>query len=108
MTLGIGAAGALLQYVQDTQRTALPHLRGLVPEQRDHAVQLDAASRRNLELEINLGGDNRRTLAGVMDRTVTPMGSRLLRRWINRPLRSHAPLKARQQAIASLLERYPV
>lgn len=100
----IGAAGALLQYVQDTQRTALPHLRGLAPEQRDQAVQLDAASRRNLELEVNLGGDNRRTLAGVMDRTATPMGSRLLRRWINRPLRSHAPLQARQQAIAALLD----
>lgn len=104
MELGIGAAGALLQYVQDTQRTALPHLRSLVPEQRDQAVQLDAASRCNLELEINLGGDNRRTLAGVMDRTATPMGSRLLRRWINRPLRAHAPLRARQQAIVSLLE----
>ena len=104
MELGTGAAGALLQYVQDTQRTALPHLRALVPEQRDHAVQLDAASRRNLELEINLGGDNRRTLAGVMDRTATPMGSRLLRRWINRPLRDHAQLRGRQQAIATLLE----
>jgi DNA mismatch repair protein MutS len=104
LTLGIGAAGALLQYVQDTQRTALPHLRGLSVEQREQAVLLDAASRRNLELEINLGGDNRHTLAGVMDRTATPMGSRLLRRWINRPLRAHGQLRARQQAIAMLLE----
>jgi len=104
LTLGIGAAGALLQYVQDTQRSALPHLRGLSVEQREQAVLLDAASRRNLELEVNLGGDNRRTLAGVMDRTATPMGSRLLRRWINRPLRDHALLRARQQAIATLLD----
>ncbi|HEX9802123.1 MAG TPA: DNA mismatch repair protein MutS [Gammaproteobacteria bacterium] len=104
MTLGIGAAGALLQYVQETQRTALPHLRSITPESREQAVQLDAASRRNLELELNLGGDHRRTLAGVMDRTATPMGSRLLRRWLNRPLRDHATLRARQQAIASLLE----
>jgi len=104
LTLGIGAAGALLQYVQDTQRSALPHLRGLSVEQREQAVLLDAASRRNLELEINLGGDNRRTLAGVMDRTATPMGSRLLRRWLNRPLRDHNRLRARQQAIATLLE----
>ncbi len=102
--LGIGAAGALLQYAQDTQRTTLPHLRGLTLEQRDQAVQLDAASRRNLELEHNLGGDHRRTTAGVLDRTATPMGSRLLRRWINRPLRERAPLRARQQAIATLLE----
>jgi len=104
LTLGIGAAGALLQYVQDTQRSALPHLRGLSVEQREQAVLLDAASRRNLELEINLGGDNRHTLAGVMDRTATPMGSRLLRRWINRPLRDHGQLHARQQTIATLLE----
>lgn len=104
MELAISAAGALLQYVQETQRTTLPHLQRLIPEQRDQAVQLDAASRRNLELEHNLGGDHRRTLAGVMDRTTTPMGSRLLRRWINRPLRQHAALHARQQAIASLLE----
>jgi len=104
MTLGIGAAGALLQYVQETQRTALPHLRSITPESREQAVQLDAASRRNLELELNLGGDHRRTLAGVMDRTATPMGSRLLRRWLNRPLRDHATLRARQQAIATLLE----
>ncbi|MFO7592748.1 MAG: DNA mismatch repair protein MutS [Pseudomonadota bacterium] len=105
MPLAIGAAGALLQYVQDTQRTALPHLRGLTVELRDNAVLLDAASRRNLELEVNLGGDNRRTLAGVMDRTATPMGSRLLRRWINRPLRDRGRLSARQQVITALMEQ---
>ncbi len=105
MPLAIGAAGALLQYVQDTQRTALPHLRGLSVEQRDDAVLLDAASRRNLELEHHLGGDHRRTLAGVMDNTATPMGSRLLRRWINRPLRDRQTLSKRQQAITTLLEQ---
>jgi DNA mismatch repair protein MutS len=105
MPLAIAAAGALLQYVQETQRTALPHLRGLTVEHRENALLLDAASRRNLELEVNLGGDNRRTLAGVMDRTATPMGSRLLRRWINRPLRDRHRLSARQQTINTLLEQ---
>ncbi len=104
MPLAIGAAGALLHYVQETQRTSLPHLRGLAVENRDEAVQLDGASRRNLELEINLAGNNSNTLAGVMDRTATPMGSRLLRRWINRPLRDRAMLRLRQNAIAALLE----
>jgi DNA mismatch repair protein MutS len=99
------AAGALLHYVQETQRGALPHLHGLTLEQHDEALQLDAASRRNLELESNLGGDNRHTLAGVMDRAATAMGSRLLRRWINRPLRDHQTLRGRQQAIATLLEQ---
>ncbi len=99
------AAGALLHYVQETQRGALPHLHGLSLEQHDEAVQLDAASRRNLELETNLGGDNRNTLAGVMDRAATAMGSRQLRRWINRPLRDHQALRGRQQAIETLLEQ---
>ncbi len=99
------AAGALLHYVQETQRGALPHLHGLTLESHDEALQLDAASRRNLELETNLGGNDRNTLAGVMDRAATAMGSRLLRRWINRPLRDHTRLRGRQQAIATLLEQ---
>ncbi|HEY0634815.1 MAG TPA: DNA mismatch repair protein MutS [Gammaproteobacteria bacterium] len=104
MQLAIGAAGALLHYVQETQRTALPHLRGLAVENRDEAIQLDGASRRNLELELNLAGNHSNTLAGVMDRTATPMGSRLLRRWLNRPLRDREVLRLRQNAIAALLE----
>ena len=104
MQLAIAAAGCLLQYVKDTQRTALPHLRGLQVEKREDSIVLDAASRRNLELETNLGGGREHTLAWVMDRTSTPMGSRLLRRWINRPLANHDALRHRHQAIAVLLE----
>ena len=104
LPLAIGAAGALLQYVQDTQRAALPHLRGLAVERHDEAVILDAATRRNLELEYNLAGDPRHTLAAVLDRCTTAMGSRLLRRWLNRPLRKQQTLRARQQAIATLQE----
>lgn len=102
--LAISAAGCLLQYVKDTQRTALPHLRGLQVERREDSIVLDAASRRNLELETNLGGGREHTLAWVMDRTATPMGSRLLRRWINRPLANHTALRQRHQAIAVLLD----
>jgi DNA mismatch repair protein MutS len=104
LDLAISAAGCLLQYVKDTQRTALPHLRGLQVERREDSIVLDAASRRNLELETNLGGGREHTLAWVMDRTATPMGSRLLRRWINRPLADHDALRHRHQAIAVLLE----
>ncbi|MGH8372973.1 MAG: DNA mismatch repair protein MutS [Gammaproteobacteria bacterium] len=100
----IAAGGALLQYVQETQRTALPHLTGLITERRDDALILDAATRRNLELETNLAGRAEYTLAGVMDRTVTSMGGRLLRRWLNRPLRDHALLRERYHAIATLQE----
>ncbi len=104
LTVALGAAGAVLQYVQETQRAALPHIRGLGLERRDDAVLLDAASRRNLELEFSLGGNPEHTLAGVVDHTATPMGSRLLRRWLNRPLRDHTVLGARQQAVAALGE----
>ncbi|MGE5625678.1 MAG: DNA mismatch repair protein MutS [Bacillota bacterium] len=100
----IAAAGALLQYVQETQRTALPHLTGLTVERRDEALILDAATRRNLELETSLVGRHEYTLAGVLDRCVTPMGSRLLRRWLNRPLRDHGLLKARYHCVGTLME----
>ena len=103
MPLAVAAAGCLLQYVKDTQRSALPHLTGLSVEQREDSVILDAASRRNLELEYSLSGQHEQTLFGVLDRNVTPMGSRLLRRWLNRPLRDRSILQARQQSIHWLL-----
>ena len=102
LPLAIGAAGALLHYVHETQRTALPHIRSLRVERREDTVILDAATRRNLELEHSLLGDPAHTLAGVIDRTATPMGSRLLRRWINRPLRDHATLCGRYAANAAM------
>ncbi len=103
MPLALGAAGALLQYVKDTQRGALPHLRGLSVERREDGVIMDAASRRNLELETASSGDSAHTLAGVLDNTAGAMGSRLLRRWINRPLRDQALLCRRHQCIDALL-----
>ncbi len=103
LELAVGAAGALLQYARDTQRSALPHLRGVRVERRDDALLLDPATRRNLELEVSIAGDPAHTLVGVMDRTATPMGGRLLRRWVNRPLRDHAVLSQRQQAIEALV-----
>jgi len=105
LDLAIASAGCALQYVRDTQRTALPHIRSLHVERREDSLVLDAASRRNLELETNLSGGREHTLAWVMDHTSTPMGSRLLRRWLNRPLADHVPLRRRHQAVAVLLEQ---
>ena len=104
MTQAILAAGCLMQYVMDTQRTALPHIQGLRVERSEDSVLLDAASRRNLELETNLHGGAENTLASVIDKTSTNMGSRCLRRWINRPLRDHDALKQRHDAIQALLK----
>jgi DNA mismatch repair protein MutS len=99
----VTAAGALLQYVQETQRAALPHLTGLVTEVRDEAVLLDAATRRNLEIEHSLVGREQATLAGVLDHTSTTMGGRELRRWLGRPLRDRPTLQRRLHAIGELL-----
>ena len=99
---GVAAAGALLQYVADMQKTALPHLTAITVERRDDAVILDGPTRRNLEIERSLSGHDRHTLVGVMDRCQSPMGSRLLRRWLARPLRDPAVLRARYQAIDAL------
>ncbi|QDD89215.1 DNA mismatch repair protein MutS [Pseudomonas oryzihabitans] len=104
--LAIGAAGCLLAYAKETQRTALPHLRSLRHERLDDTVILDGASRRNLELDVNLAGGRDNTLQSVVDRCQTAMGSRLLTRWLNRPLRNRAVIEARQDAITCLLESY--
>jgi DNA mismatch repair protein MutS len=100
---GVSAAGALLQYVSDTQKAALPHLQSITVERRDDAIIMDGPTRRNLELETSLVGQHEHTLAGVMDRCQSPMGSRLLRRWIQRPLRDAEVLRRRYQAVDALL-----
>ncbi|MEJ2328859.1 MAG: DNA mismatch repair protein MutS [Gammaproteobacteria bacterium] len=104
MPLAISAAGALLQYVQETQQAALPHISGLAIERHDEAIIIDAATRRNLEIEQSGSGEASHTLAGILDNTATVMGSRLLRRWLNRPLRDRAQVNARLDAIEELLE----
>lgn len=101
--IAITAAGCLLQYAKETQRTALHHIQSLQVERHDEAVILDATTRRNLELITNLQGENENTLASIFDQCATTMGSRLLRRWLNRPLRDHAILLNRQQAIQDLI-----
>jgi DNA mismatch repair protein MutS len=106
LIVAIQAAGALLQYAQDTQRTGLPHVRTLLIEQPDDAIIIDPASRKNLEIDVNQQGDSEHTLAWVMDRTATPMGSRLLRRWLNRPIRNQDTLQQRQQLIAESIDDY--
>jgi len=103
-TLALGAAGALLAYLKDTQRSALPRFDGLTVENVDDSVAMDAATRRNLELDSHAAGRSEHSLFGIIDACVNPMGSRLLRRWLQRPLRSRPLLALRQQAIESLVD----
>ena len=104
LPLAVGAAGCALQYLKDTQQAALPHITSIAVENRDDSLLLDAATRRNLELEHSLSGHDRHTLIGVLDNSVTSMGGRLLRRWVNRPLRDHSALNQRYDTIDALRE----
>ena len=96
------AAGALLQYVNETQSTALLHLQPIKVEYRADSIILDAVTRRNLELEQDLSGRKANSLLGVLDTTATTMGSRLLKRWLNRPLRDQQTLRLRHDAVNHL------
>lgn len=99
------AAGCLLTYLQITQRQSLPHLTAITLEQSHDYLQLDAATQRHLELFTNNQGARDNSLLASIDHTACAMGSRLLKRWLGRPLRQHAALKLRQQAITELLDK---
>ncbi|MFQ3230629.1 MAG: DNA mismatch repair protein MutS [Reinekea sp.] len=106
MHTAIRAAGCLIQYAKETQRGDLPHIRAITAERHEDSVLLDGATRRNLEIDINIRGEEGNTLYSLMDCSSTAMGSRALRRWLNRPLRDQHILKQRQQAIAALLNNF--
>ena len=99
----VSAAGCLLHYCKETQRASLKHLQAIKIEQQDDSIILDAISRRNLELEHDLTGNRDYSLLRIIDSTVTPMGSRLLRRWLNRPIRDHDSLRLRLDAVGRIL-----
>lgn len=103
--LGLAAAGCLLQYAKETQRASLPHIQSISVIQNNDNIQLDAATRRNLELTQNLAGGTENTLSSVLDKCVTPMGSRLLKRWIHQPIRQTDILLKRQKTIGEIIEQ---
>ena len=106
LVLAISAAGALLDYVKDTQRNELPHLAAIRHERQSEAVVLDAATRRNLEIDRNIHGNEDNTLFSVYNTTVTAMGTRHLKRWLHRPVRLREELEARLDAVEQLKSNY--
>ena len=106
MPLAVAAAGALLQYVQQTQRSALPHLTGLSVERSDDFVRMDAATRRNLEITETIGGASSPTLFSLLNSSATSMGSRLLREWLTQPLRDRDVVKQRLHASEILRDKF--
>ena len=99
------AAGCLLTYLKNTQRQALPHLKQITLENYDDYLQVDAATQRHLEVFCNYQGGRENTLLAVLDHCITAMGSRLLKRWLSRPLQQHQPIQTRQEVICELLEQ---
>lgn len=106
LALTIQAAGCLLQYAKDTQRNELEHITVLQKEVQSESILLDASTRKNLEIDVNLSGDTQHTLAWVMDHCHTAMGSRLLRRWLNQPLRCNKTINQRLDAVTELMDGY--
>ncbi|MFO8153681.1 DNA mismatch repair protein MutS [Thioalkalivibrio sp.] len=104
LPLGLAAAGALLAYVQSRYRGELGHITGLAREVRGSTLQLDAVTRQNLEINRTLGGSRDGSLLALLDCTRTAMGSRLLGRWINQPLRDQDHIRTRQGLTRELLE----
>jgi len=105
LTVALGAAGCLLQYACDTQKVQLPHIQALHWERREDSIFMDVSTRRNLELDSRLRGQRQHTLIELLDQCATPMGSRLLRRWLHRPLQDRTLIQTRHQCIGCLLEQ---
>ncbi|KZY63579.1 DNA mismatch repair protein MutS [Oleiphilus sp. HI0071] len=105
-SVAIGAAGALLQYVKDTQHDELSHISSMSKESLSDSILIDAASRKNLEIDSTTQGDSTNTLSWVLDHCHTAMGSRLLRRWLNQPTRLKKVAELRHSSVAELLSDY--
>lgn len=99
---GITAAGAVMHYLQETQKANLLHLRRLTRHDVGDFIVLDPSTKRNLEITSSLSGSADGTLFSVLDRTQTPMGGRLLKQWVNRPLNAVGPITARLDAVEEL------
>jgi DNA mismatch repair protein MutS len=100
----IRAAGAILDYLNETQKTSLEHIDRLTPYRTSGTLEIDEASRRSLEITRTLREGRREgSLLAILDRTVTAMGSRLLAQWLANPLTDAALLRARHEAVGELL-----
>ncbi len=101
--IAIIACGALLQYLKITQKQALPHIKTIQIERPSESVLLDQQTLKNLEITQALNGQKNHSLLSLMNKTVTPMGSRLFKRWLTRPLRCQKTIEQRHQVIDYLL-----
>jgi DNA mismatch repair protein MutS len=103
MHTGIVAAGAIMNYLEETQKANIPHIKKIVPHDVSEYMMLDASTKRNLEITTSISGQSDGTLFSIIDRTQTPMGGRMLKQWINRPLKRLEPICARLNAVKELV-----
>lgn len=109
LRLGLRAAGAALHYLSETQKGRLPHVRRLIRYTPDEYMILDPQTKRNLELVASLqDGTREGSLVQILDETLTPMGGRLLRRWLLRPLKNVSQIEKRLDAIEALVRDRPL
>ncbi|MCX7762763.1 MAG: DNA mismatch repair protein MutS [Candidatus Kryptonium sp.] len=105
LELGIISAGAVLHYLQETQRTRLTHIRKISRYDNSDYMVLDPATKRNLEIATSYSGETTYgTLFSIIDKTQTPMGARLLKKWVLRPLKKLEPIQKRLEAVKELYE----
>ncbi|MGB8981219.1 MAG: DNA mismatch repair protein MutS, partial [Anaerolineales bacterium] len=98
-SLSMRAAGAILQYLKDTQPDSLSLLSSLRAYSLNEFMTLDAPTRRNLELDETLRGERKGSLLGTLDQTVTPMGKRMIHQWVSQPLLNVDRIKRRQNGV---------
>jgi len=105
LTTGIISAGAILNYLQETQKANLSHINHISLYNPSDFMTLDFATKGNLEIVFSMqGGGREGSLIEIMDKTVTPMGGRLLKKWISAPLRKLEPIIKRQESVEELLK----
>jgi DNA mismatch repair protein MutS len=104
MAMGVVAAGAVMHYMQETQKENVLHIKKIVPHSVGEFINLDRSTRRNLEITASMGDREEGTLIWILDHTRTPMGARLLRRWISYPLKHIVPIRSRHEAVEELVK----
>ncbi len=104
MRRGIVAAGAVMNYLQETQKANLPHIKKINPVDVGAYIVLDQSTKRNLEISATMAGQADGSLFSVIDRTLTPMGGRLLKKWVNNPLKKLALIHERLDAVEELVK----
>ncbi len=108
MMQGVAAAGAVMNYLQETQKQNLLHIKKITRHDVGEYIILDPSTKRNLEITSSIAGSNEGTLFSVLDKTETPMGGRMLKRWINQPLNRLEAVRQRLDAVRELVQKSEV